>query len=99
MKYGDWQLRDTSAYYKSQNIILYPSSNSSDTGAINLETNLRNISRRIARKSYKLHDSDFFVTRNADNKSVTISAGEASIQGYHLITNTSISIKLPTEST
>lgn len=95
MQYGDWQLRDDSVYYNSQNVLLYPSSNSADEGSIHLETNVRSIVRRITTKSYKLSDNDFHVTLDSDGKTVFVSSGQANIQGYHLITNKSLSIKVP----
>ena len=62
MQYGDWELRKNSSYYPAQNVILYPSSNSSDKGSLHVESNVRSIARRITNKSYKLHDNDFHVT-------------------------------------
>ena len=95
MNYGDWQLRENSAYYNSQNVILYPSSNSSDKGSLHIESNVRSIVRRLTSKSYKLKPNDFKVTLSADRKTLTISPGEANIQGYHLIVNAPISINVP----
>lgn len=95
MQYGNWELRDDAVYYPSQNVILYPSSNSADEGSLHLETNVRSIVRRITKKSYKLKDNDFHVTLNSDGKSLNVTAGEANIQGYHLIANKNLSIDIP----
>lgn len=95
MKYGNWQLRDDAAYYFAQNIVVYPSSNSSDQGSQHIESNVRSIVRRITPKSYKLNDNDFVVTMASDRKSVNVSPGEGNIQGYHIHTNASLSIKIP----
>lgn len=95
MQYGDWKLRKDAVYYPAQNIIMYPTSNSSDEGSLHIESNVRSIVRRITTKSYKLHDNDFHVTLNADGKSLNITSGEANIQGYHLIVNKSLNIELP----
>lgn len=98
MKYGNWELRDDSVYYPSQNIILYPSSNSADEGSLNLESNIRSIIRRITKKSYKLREGDFHVTLNSDGKSLNVTSGEANIQGYHLIANRNLNINIPVTS-
>lgn len=95
MQYGNWELRDDAVYYPSQNVILYPSSNSADEGSLHLETNVRSIVRRITKKSYKLKDNDFHVTLNSDGKSLNVTAGEANIQGYHLIANKNLTISIP----
>ena len=95
MKYGDWKLRDGCEYYPSQNIVLYPSTNSVDEGSLHIESNVRSIVRRITSKNYKLNSSDFRVSANADGNSIKITPGEANIQGYHLIVNTPINITLP----
>ena len=95
VNYGDWKVRDHSKCWNSENVILYPSTNSVDEGSINLESNLRNIVRRITRKNYVLREGDFSVTLSDDNKSVVISPGEANIQGYHLIVNKSITLDIP----
>lgn len=95
MQYGNWELRDDAVYYPSQNVILYPSSNSADEGSLHLETNVRSIVRRITKKSYKLKDNDFHVTLNSDGKSLNVTAGEANIQGYHLIANRNLTINIP----
>ena len=95
MNYGDWKLRENSVYYNSQNVILYPSSNSSDKGSLHIESNVRSIVRRLTSKSYKLKPNDFKVSLSADRSEVIISPGEANIQGYHLIVNAPISIKVP----
>ena len=94
MKYGDYQLRDDAAYYNSQNVILYPATNVCDAGALHTEDNVRSIVRRITNKSYKLSKYAFRVSLE-DNNTIKVAPGEANIQGYHLITNTSIKIKLP----
>lgn len=94
MKYGDYQLRNDAAYYNSQNVVLYPATNVADAGSLHTEDNVRSIVRRITKKSYKLSKFDFRVSLESDN-TIKVAPGEANIQGYHLITNTSLSIKLP----
>lgn len=95
MQYGDWELRNDSAYYPSQDVMLYPSSNSSDNGSLHIESNVRSIVRRLTRKSYKLRNSDFTVSWNADRTKVTVAPGEGNIQGYHLIVDTTASLPVP----
>lgn len=95
MKYGDWELRDFSAYWMSPDILLYPSTNSVDEGMLHTENNVRNVVRRITTKNYVLKQHHFRLTLSGDRKYVTVSPGEANIQGYHLITKTSLTIKVP----
>lgn len=99
MKYGEWQLRDDSAYWKSQNIIVYPSTNSVDEGMIHSENNVRSIVRRITTQSYALRPNCFTMSSSADRSTITVSPGEGNIQGYHIITNAPISIKVPSDTT
>ena len=91
MKYGDWELRDNSVHYNSQNIIMYPNSNTADEGSLHTETNVRSIVRRITTKSYKLNDSDFKISKLSDTR-LKVSSGEANVQGYHVIVNSSIEV-------
>lgn len=94
MKYGDWQLRDNAAYYKAQDVMMYPATNVADAGSLNTENNVRSIVRRITNKSYKLSKFDFRVSAEGDS-TIKVSPGEANIQGYHLIANASLTMPLP----
>lgn len=95
MQYGEWQLRDDSAYWKSQNIIIYPSTNSVDEGMVHSENNVRSIVRRITTQSYALRSNCFTMKALDDGKTIRVSAGEGNIQGYHIITNAPIEIAVP----
>lgn len=95
MKYGEYQLRNDSAYWKSKDIILYPSTNSVDEGMLHTESNVRNIIRRITTQSYALRPDCFVMKQSNDGKSVIVSAGEGNIQGYSIVTKESIEIAVP----
>lgn len=98
MKYGDWQLRDFSAYWKSPEILLYPSTNSVDEGMLHTEHNVRNIVKRITTKNYALQEEHFRLTLSPDRQYITVSSGEGNIQGYHIITRSDITIQVPQDA-
>lgn len=95
MQYGDWELRDYSAYWKSPDILMYPTTNSVDEGMLHNEHNVRSVVRRITTKNYALREEHFRLTLSADRKYITVGPGEGNIQGYHIITRNSLTIQVP----
>lgn len=83
--------RDNTYFYNTEDIVVFPSSNSQDEGKLTLEENVREITTRIVSRNYIV--AGFELTNNGN--SVTVSEGSASIQGYNVSTISSITCKLP----
>lgn len=83
--------RDNTYFYDTENIVVFPSSNSQDEGKLTLEENVREIVTRIVSKNYIL--SGFELTNNGN--SVTVSEGTANIQGYNVSTISDITCNIP----
>jgi len=95
MEFGNWELRDDSYYYFAKDAQVFPSSNALDEGKLTTEENLRNIYRDIFDKNFVLKYNHFALAVNANRTAVTISPGEAVINGYRFVTKNSIEIKVP----
>ena len=90
-------------YYPSSDIIVFPSSNSTDEGKLTLEENIRDIVTRITNRNYTLpsgnYDKDGIqipslnVTIESDK--LRIDTGSANINGYKVITNNPIYLDIP----
>lgn len=74
-------------YYASENIIAFPTSNSTDQGKLTLEENMSAIVTRITNRNYVLTDDDFNVT--ISNNSLVISPGKCNIAGFDIRTDAS----------
>lgn len=86
-------------YYQASNIVVYPTTNSlSDEGKLNTEKNMAAIVTRITERNYCLTKEAFTLSVQPDTDFgfvIQIEAGEANIQGYHVITDSYIRIKPP----
>lgn len=71
-------------FYSSDNIVVFPSTNSKDAGKLTSEENIKDIVTRITELNYRLNSSSFIVTCNKNN-TVSISPGSANIRGYKVI--------------
>lgn len=99
-------LLDKNTYYHAQNIWAYPASNSVDTSKLMTELNLRNTTINITDMNYVVSpnpekDGDdvtpgYHVTFE-DNK-VNIAPGKAIINGFEVLTNETVSYRLPNEN-
>lgn len=81
------------AYYSSNGIIIFPSSNATDTGKTLNEDNISKIVKRITDRNYILTQDSFTITSGTGN--ITISSGYANIQGYSVVTTASIVVTNP----
>lgn len=93
-------MAETIMYYPNLNITAYPTSNSIDEGKINLEENMSAIVTRITNRNYALTKGSFDLTLDPDstyNQVISIAPGQANIQGYHVITTTTLRMPPPTE--
>lgn len=93
-------MAETVAYYPNLNITAYPTSASQDEGKINLEQNMAKIVTRITERNYALTEGSFNLTLDPDttyNQVISIAPGQANIQGYHVITTSTLRVPPPTE--
>lgn len=103
-------MAETIMYYPNLNITAYPTSNSMDEGKINLEQNMAKIVTRITDRNYALTDGSFDITLDPNDPSdpsnvdgrpytqvISVAPGQANVQGYHIITNTTLRVPPPIE--
>lgn len=81
------------AYYDSSKIVVFPSSSAVDSGKRLTEDNMKSIVTRITERNYLLDSSSFQITKS--NGNITISSGSANIQGYKVVTTSSITVNNP----
>lgn len=95
-------MAETVKYYLANNIIAYPTSNSIDSGKLNIEENMASIITRITERNYCLRQEHFTLSIEPDTEYghvIQIAEGQANIQGYHIITNDILRIPPPTQIT
>lgn len=97
MEFGKWELRDNSytSYYFSKDSMIYPSSNSTDSGKLHTEENVRNIYRDLTTKNFVTKYNYFSLSLNPNRNGVIVSPGEAVIQGYHFYAKNTVEVKVP----
>lgn len=97
MEFGKWELRDNdyTGYYFSKDSIIYPSSNSTDSGKLHTEENVRNIYRDLTTKNFVTKYNYFSLSLNPNRNGVIVSPGEAVIQGYHFYAKNTVEVKVP----
>ena len=86
------------SYYQGDDIVCYPSSNARDDGKLNLEFNMARFVTRVTSKNFCIVNPSFEVTSTVDgsnNPILSISQGQASINGMDLIMSNSITIAPP----
>lgn len=71
-------------FYTSENIVMFPSTNSRDSGKLTSEENIRDIVTRITELNYRLDPESFVVSTSG--LTLEISQGMANIRGYKIIT-------------
>lgn len=100
MEFGKWELRDNNytGYYFSKDSMIYPSSNSVDSGKIHTEENVRNIYRDLTKKNFVTKHNYFSLSINDTRDAIIVSPGEAVIQGYHFYAKNSIEVKVPNDT-
>ena len=78
----------TSKYYPASDAYIYPSSNSNDGGEVNSEENLRMITDKLTFKNFVVRRTGNEMTiSKLDSKTLHISEGECSIEGYYIKLN------------
>jgi len=88
------------SYYQGVDIVCYPSSNAKDDGKLNLEFNMARLVTRVTSKNFCITNPSFVVTKTTDtsnNPILSVSEGQASINGMDLIMTNSITIEPPPE--
>lgn len=93
-------MAETVKYYLSKDITNYPTSNSVDSGKILLEENLAAMTTRITTRNYALTEGSFDLALDPDTTYgfvISIAPGQANIQGYHIIAETSLRVPPPVE--
>lgn len=83
-------------YYNYENILVFPTANSKNSGKLTIEDHMRDIVTRITELNYKLDSESFKLTLS--NNKVVVSAGKANIAGYGITTTTSITMCNPTQT-
>jgi len=84
---------DVAKYYLTQNIVVYPSSNSIDNGKLTIEENLKNMVSRITSRNYALKSSDFVLSIVGGK--IQIGAGSGNIQGYDVVSSAALLLDNP----
>lgn len=74
-------------YYQSQNINVYPSSNSTDVGKLMLEENMTELTTKLTMRNFCYTEDDYKLTLLSNNQ-IEISPGNANIVGYGVHTST-----------
>ena len=69
-------------YYKTKDIVVFPSSNSQDEGKLTIEENMREITTRISNKNFVI--SGYDVVKSGEG--LLVGEGTANFQGYNIST-------------
>ena len=86
-------LLDSNTYYKTGNIVIFPSANAVDSGKLFTEENGRNITKNITKLNYVINPGDYNLSFTPDE--VTIQPGKAIINGFEVTTDTTLNYRLP----
>ena len=89
----------TAIYYPYLNISCFPTSNSVDEGKLFLEENTSAFVTRITNRNYALTEGSFDLKVDPDTtygQVISVAPGQANIQGYHVITDSTLRIPPPT---
>ena len=89
---------DKNTYYPSQNIVIFPSSNSVDRGKLFTELNGRNITINITDRNYVVSPNPGGFDLTFSNNTINIAAGKAIINGFEVQTDAAVSHPLPASS-
>lgn len=82
-------------FYSELDVLIFPSSNAKDEGKLTSEENLHNILVYGGFKNHVLHESDFMPSISSSGTKITVTKGEADINGYTISIKSDITIDVP----
>lgn len=86
---------DNKTYYQSGNITIYPSSNAVDGGKLGTELNFRNTTINITDLNYVVSPNPDGYSIAKEGTEIVVQPGKAIINGFEVLTSSTISYRLP----
>lgn len=87
---------DNKTYYQSGNITIYPSSNAVDGGKLGTELNFRNTTINITDLNYVVSPNPDGYSIAKEGTEIIVQPGKAIINGFEVLTSSTISYRFPT---
>lgn len=87
---------DNKTYYQSGNITIYPSSNAVDGGKLGTELNFRNTTINITDLNYVVSPNPDGYSIAKEGTEIVVQPGKAIINGFEVLTSSTISYRFPT---
>lgn len=87
---------DNKTYYQSENITIYPSSNAVDGGKLGTELNFRNTTINITDLNYVVSPNPNGYSIAKKGTEIVVQPGKAIINGFEVLTSSTISYRFPT---